>query len=296
MQKYSFFNSVNGDRKYKAEEWAEYFSSFIGNGVFPSPATNLMVQASSNMILTVKAGKAWINGYFFYNTTDTNIQLDTADGVLKRIDRIVIRWSLKNRNIIIEVKKGDYASTPVAPDLQRDADIYELAIADVLVNNGVIEIVQSNITDQRYNTPICGIVTQAVQTIDTSQLSAKLEAWFREYQNLSGLEYQTLLAVFESLKQQGGNEFIALQAWFRDYKTQATAEFTTWFEGLQDVLDTNAETNILGLISTLTSKVTMLESMILNDIKTNPYAIRFDNVDGVIANGLWNESLQRIEC
>jgi len=296
MQKYSFFNSVNGDRKYKAEEWAEYFSSFIGNGVFPSPATNLMVQANSNMILTVKAGKAWINGYFFYNTTDTNIQLDTADGVLKRIDRIVIRWSLKNRNIIIAVKKGDYASTPVATDLQRDADIYELAIADVLVNNGVIEIVQSNITDQRYNSHICGIVTQAVQTIDTSQLAAKLEAWFKEYQNLSNLEYQTLLAVFESLKQQGGNEFIALQAWFKDYKTQATAEFSTWFNGLQDVLDTNAETNILNLISALTSKVTMLESMILNDIKTNPYLIRFDNVDGVIANGLWNESLQRIEC
>nr|DAQ05226.1 MAG TPA: hypothetical protein [Caudoviricetes sp.] len=34
MEKSSFFNSVSGDRKYKAEDWASYFASFIGNGVY----------------------------------------------------------------------------------------------------------------------------------------------------------------------------------------------------------------------------------------------------------------------
>jgi hypothetical protein len=296
MQKYSFFNSVNGDRKYKAEEWAEYFSSFIGNGIFPNPATNLMVQASVNMTLAIKAGKAWINGYFFYNTTDTTLELDTADGVLKRIDRIVIRWSLTDRAIALVVKKGTNGSSPTPPVLQRDADIYELAIADIAVNNGAVEITQSNITDQRYNSELCGLVTQTVQTIDTSQLAAQLEAWFNEYQTLSREEYQTLIAFFESLKIQGGNEFVALQAWFLNYKTQATTEFTTWFNGLQDILDTNTETHILNLISALTSRVTMLESVIFNDITTNPYLILFDNLDGVVAGGVWNTSLQRIEC
>lgn len=37
MEKSSFFNSVSHDRTYKAEDWAEYFASFIGNGVFPRP-------------------------------------------------------------------------------------------------------------------------------------------------------------------------------------------------------------------------------------------------------------------
>ena len=36
MEKSSFFNSVSHDRTYKAEDWAEYFASFIGNGVFLS--------------------------------------------------------------------------------------------------------------------------------------------------------------------------------------------------------------------------------------------------------------------
>lgn len=296
MQKYSFFNSVKGDRKYKAEEMAEYFGSFIGNGVFPNPATNLMVQASVNMQVAIRAGKAWLNGYFFYNTTDTTLELDTADGVLKRIDRVVVRWSLTNRTISLAVKKGANASSPTAPVLQRDADIYEIALADIAIGNGVVEITQSNITDLRYNSELCGLVSQTVQTIDTSQLAAQLEAWFTEYQNLSREEYQTLIAFFESLKIQGGNEFIALQAWFANYKTEATAEFMAWFNGLQDILDENTETHILNLISALTSRVTMLESVIFNDIHTNPYLILFDNLEGVIAGGVWNASLQRIEC
>ena len=45
MEKCSFFNAelVDGeyDRIYLAEDYARYFSSFIGNGVFPNPSTNL---------------------------------------------------------------------------------------------------------------------------------------------------------------------------------------------------------------------------------------------------------------
>ena len=62
MEKSSFFNSVSHDRTYKAEDWAEYFASFIGNGVFPVPSTGLQVVANDGMKLNVKTGKAWING------------------------------------------------------------------------------------------------------------------------------------------------------------------------------------------------------------------------------------------
>ena len=49
MEKSSFFNSVSHDRTYKAEDWAEYFASFIGNGVFPVPSTGLQVVANDGM-------------------------------------------------------------------------------------------------------------------------------------------------------------------------------------------------------------------------------------------------------
>lgn len=122
MEKSSFFNSVSHDRTYKAEDWAEYFASFIGNGVFPVPSTGLQVVANDGMKLNVKTGKAWINGYFYFNTGDLAVELDTADGQLNRIDRVVVRWDLTNRVMSVKVKSSSFSASPTAPALQRDAD------------------------------------------------------------------------------------------------------------------------------------------------------------------------------
>lgn len=183
-----FFNSVKGDRKYKAEAFAEYFASFIGNGVFPvsgntsSLATHLQVRESSGMTVTVAAGKAWINGYLLHNFDDTAVILATATGVLDRIDRIVLRWSLADRAIDIAVKQGTYSSNPEPETLRRDDDIYELALADVYVTKGTLTIKQANITDLRLNADMCGIVVQTVREIDFTvffeQYNAQFYEWF----------------------------------------------------------------------------------------------------------------------
>ncbi|MGO0931908.1 hypothetical protein ACTPED_19825, partial [Clostridioides difficile] len=88
MEKSFVFNSVNGDRRYKAEDFREYFASFIGNGVFPNPSSNLQVvdNNNNNMTITVKKGKGWINGAIYINTDDLVINIDPADGILNRID------------------------------------------------------------------------------------------------------------------------------------------------------------------------------------------------------------------
>ncbi len=159
-----FFNSVNGDRKYDASRFAEYFASFIGNGVFPNPASGLQVMAQTipDMTVIVRPGKAWINGYILINDDDYILQLDPADGVLNRIDRVVARYDTDDREIRLEVKKGTFASSPVAPALQRDADAYELGIADIAVNAGAVSILQANITDLRNNSELCGRVDSLI--------------------------------------------------------------------------------------------------------------------------------------
>lgn len=181
-----FFNSVSGDRKYDAKRFAEYFASFIGNGVFPNPSDNLQVISNNNMTVTVRPGKAWINGYILVNDDDYILSIDVADGVLKRIDRIVARYDVANRGITLAVKKGIFASTPSAPALQRDEDIYELGIADILISNGAVSITQGNITDLRMNSTYCGIVTGVVDQIDATNLFAQYDAEFRDW--FAGLE------------------------------------------------------------------------------------------------------------
>ncbi|MDM9849273.1 hypothetical protein QVB36_21720, partial [Clostridioides difficile] len=103
MEKSFVFNSVNGDRRYKAEDFREYFASFIGNGVFPNPSSNLQVVDNNNMTITVKKGKGWINGAIYINTDDLVINIDPADGILNRIDRVVLRFDTLNRNIKLAV-------------------------------------------------------------------------------------------------------------------------------------------------------------------------------------------------
>ena len=208
MEKSSFFNSevVNGqyDRLYLAEDFASYFASFIGNGVFPNPSTNLQVTAEGNsMKVIVAPGKAWINGYYYINDSNLNLTLNVADGVLKRIDRVVVRLDHTARTITTKIRQGAFASNPVAPTLQRDADAYEIAIADIAVANGAISILNSNITDLRLNKNVCGVVHGTVDQVDTTTI-------FNTYQK------------------------------YLDEKMSSN-EFQAWLNGIKDKLDPNSD-------------------------------------------------------
>ena len=177
-----FFNSINGDRRYLADNWAAYFASFIGNGVFPVPSYGLQILAGdSGLNVVVRIGKGWINGYFYVNTTEKTITLPNADFMLNRIDRIVLRWDLATRDITAQVKIGVPSSTPTPPQLQRDADAYELCLGDVFVGIGATGITQANITDRRWNTELCGVVKGVVDQIDPSFITAQFDAFFAEY-------------------------------------------------------------------------------------------------------------------
>lgn len=197
MEKSSFFNSVGGDRVYKAEEWAEYFGSFIGNGVFPIPSNGLQVEANSSAGVVIRAGRAWINGYFYFNTDDLNVKLNTADGVLNRIDRIVIRWDLAARTISAEVKSSAPSNNPTTPALQRDADAYELCLADVYVRAGSTAVLQSDITDQRYNSGLCGVVKGTVDQIDASMLAKQFNDYAELFKQETKLDFE---AWFEEIR------------------------------------------------------------------------------------------------
>lgn len=296
MEKSSFFNSVSGDRVYHAEHWAEYFASFIGNGVFPVLSNNLQVVAGSGMAVTVKAGKAWINGYFYYNTGDLSVTLPTADGILNRIDRIVVRWDLTERIISVVVKSSAPSASPIAPQLQRDADAYELCLADVLTGAGVTAISQANITDRRLDGALCGVVAGVVDQIDTDAFNAQLEAWFSDYKKASVDEFDDLVSYMESLELLGDQQYAALQTYMNNFKTASENDFNAWFAALQNVLDEDAAGHLLNLIQNVTARVDLIEAVLFNDITRNPFLILFDNLTGVVATGVWNAALQRIEC
>lgn len=264
MEKSSFFNSVSGDRKYKAEDWASYFGSFIGNGVFPVPSTGLQVVVGSGMQVTVKAGKAWINGYFYNNTSDLSLTLATADGVLNRIDRIVVQWDLTNRIISVKAKSSSYSAFPTAPAVERDADIYELAIADVYVSAGATTITQSNITDRRYNTELCGIVVGVVEQIDPSAITAQFDNFFELYRALITDEYNAYVARVSGYENDAAADYETFLQSLEDYEASARAEFEAWFEGIKNTLSGDIAGQLTLEVEDLQARVAALEAAIEN--------------------------------
>lgn len=296
MEKSSFFNSVSHDRVYRAEEWAEYFASFIGNGVFPVPSNNLQVVAGSGMVVTVKAGKAWINGYFYYNTGDLSLTLPVADGVLNRIDRIVVRWDLTERLISVVVKSSVPSASPTPPALQRDADAYELCLADITTGAGVTAISQAVITDRRLDPSLCGVVAGVVDQIDTAAFNAQLQAWFTDYKAQSLQEFNDLVSYMESLELLGDQQYNALQAYMNAFKLEAENDFNAWFASVKNVLDEDTVGHLVNMIQSNTARIELIEAVLFNDITANPFLILFDDLDGVVSTGVWNAALRRIEC
>lgn len=251
-EKSGFFNSVNGDRKYKADFFAEYFASFIGNGIFPNPSNALQVIADTNMNVIIKAGKAWINGYYYNNDTDLTLTLDTADGVLNRIDKIVLQFNTLSRTISVKIKKGVFASTAVAPALQRDSNAYELALADIYIPKGSINVTQSNITDIRLDSGRCGIVHGTVDQVDTTTLFNQYQTWLNEKKLIYDIDMNSWTTEkkldyenwYNTTIQNEQSEIDAMEAQFQN-------DFDTWFASVKNVLDADTVGNLNNKIDAI---------------------------------------------
>lgn len=235
MAELSFpFNSIGGDRRYKAEEFRQYFALLFCNGIFYKNANALKVVQGEGMTVQLNTGAAWADGCGYINTAPLSFTLDTADGALNRIDRIVLRCDYKERRYYAAVKKGTYSAQPTAPSIQRDADAYEQAIADIYVAKGAISITQANIADTRLNTELCGIVTGTVQQADTTEIFNQFEAYFEEFK-------QQYITEMESWTEAQQSDFAA-------WRQKEQAEFVEWTEYIKDILDKTAAGKLLNEI------------------------------------------------
>lgn len=214
MEKFSFFNDVNDDRVYYAEDWARHLKKYFTNGIFNN---ELNVVSNNDMTITIKEGDANIEGYRYTNTGDLVKTIDNADGTLNRIDNVVLRLDLTNRLISAQIIKGTFADKPVAPELVRTSTIYDLRIAKISIPAGTTTITQDLITDTRFITSDCGNVISTVQTPDTENL------------------------------------FIQMQTLFEKQINELNNNFEIWFDSIKNQLDSDAAGNLQNQINNLNS-------------------------------------------
>jgi hypothetical protein len=130
------------DRVYYFADFANYFSTFVENGYVPKHQDALSVMANDDMTVSLNIGKLFMDGYMYENTDPLILNIDPADGVLSRIDRISITWSKSKKEICAGVIKGEPSYSPVAKAIRRNADYKDYIVADIEIRAGAIRLIE----------------------------------------------------------------------------------------------------------------------------------------------------------
>lgn len=196
---YGFFDAVdlgsgNYDRVYSSAEFSHYWALLVGDGVFGQPSTSLNVLATTPVAMSVKVspGTGWIKGHYLTvpDNMDEVIAVPVANPTLPRIDSIIMALDNTDRMMKLYVRSGTAAASPTAVALQRDADIWELELAQITVAAGAGNITQQAIKDMRTDPNRCGIVTGLIDQFDISGFltaaQASFDEWFEDVKNQLG--------------------------------------------------------------------------------------------------------------
>lgn len=164
-----FFDSVDGDRLYDADQMSEYFEGLISDGVYENIGERFAVTATYNGLqLRVGSGRALIGAHWVKNDAAVLLTPDPADVQYNRIDAVVLRLDTVAREITLALKKGMASpGTPALPAITRTDTVYELYLASVLINRGAAS--PTLISDLRPSA-YCGWVTGIIKQVDTTDL------------------------------------------------------------------------------------------------------------------------------
>ena len=216
-----FFNSLNGDRKYYAEQLSDMFEGLISGGIYENVGAAFIVTPSSGLTLSVGSGRAIVDDKWVKNDAAITITLNAAHVTLNRYTAIVLRKNFSTRDITLEMIDGANASNPTKPAIVRNASSYDICLAYVYVGAGATNITQANITDMRTNTSVCGWVTGIIQQVDTSQLFLQYQTAYEEF--------------FEQLESWKNTQETDFDSW----ETAQKSAFDSWFAALTEELQVN---------------------------------------------------------
>ncbi len=199
------------------------------------------------MKVNLYAGFAICNGCQKLQESNTTLDIATASAVNDRIDTVVLRLNDNDdvRECEFYVLTGEVATNPVRPALTQTDSIWEIGLADILVKANSTQISNANITDTRYETARCGIIS-SISEFDTTTLYQQIQADLSEFQTVTQAE---VLAWFENIKSQiSGDVAVNLQNQIGNLTDLTTTKKDSLVEAVNevnkkgvDVLDTKEE-------------------------------------------------------
>lgn len=223
-----FYRSLNGDRRYYAEEMSALFNGIINDGVFANIGKTFEVKATTGDTITIDTGRAWFNGFWIDNDGILPITADLSEVILDRIDAVVIEINHEDtvRNGSIKMVKGTAASEPQRPTLINSEKIHQYPLAYIYRKEGSSTITQADITNM-IGTSSCPYITGILEVTNIDKIVAQWEAqwnqWYAEATKDADLETSEWMA-------------------------QMKSDFEAWFADLQVSLEGDIAANLAGQI------------------------------------------------
>ena len=187
----------NNQDVYVGAEWVMKWLHGRTSGVFGAEGNLAMTVVQDSMSIQISDGVGWLSnengdGIVFWNDSEqTNgsklvLTHDVADGVLDRIDRIVVTWETTNYVALptISILKGTASSNPTPPALTNNNIQRQISLAKVHIPAGTVSLLASMVTDERLDPSVCGIVTETVK-IDTSAMYDRVNKALQDVDNQS---------------------------------------------------------------------------------------------------------------
>ena len=179
------------------------------DGIAPNPSDNLQVSAGDGMAVTVSAGFAICGSCLKLEEESRTLAVQAANANYDRIDTVVLRLNANDsaRYCDLYVVQGTAADSPVRPTLTRTSTIWELGLADIFVGKNSGSVSSSHVTDTRYDTARCGVMS-SISQFDTTTI------------------------------------YDQVQADLAEFKEEEQADFLEWYENMKDQLSEDAAGNL----------------------------------------------------
>ena len=272
-----FYNSINGDRRYNAEQMSTLFDGIINDGVFANIGTAFGVRVNSGNTLNIGIGRAWFKSTWVNNDALYPITLDETELVLNRIDTVVIEVdrTTEVRAASFKVVKGTPATSPTKPELLNTEHIRQVPLCDVYREAGAKTISQANITN-RIGTSDCPYITGILQVQNIDNIVAQWQAqwvdWFAHETATTEDEANDIIAEWNQWYTQNTttNE-TQMEQWL----AQQQADFNEWILTLKDIIDDDTAASLANHIAELQSQFETLATdqaiyVDLEDAQGNP--------------------------
>lgn len=163
MEYFGFFDSTqNDERVYNGADMERFACTLSPSGV--RDADSLEVKsADDGLKVRIGYGSALVGGHYYALEDDGGgavVRTLEAPVSKPRVDRIILRMNSADavRSVALTVLKGAESDAPVAPELTRSGDIYEISLAKIAMPVGVSIITAEQIIDERADTTVCGVL------------------------------------------------------------------------------------------------------------------------------------------